>query len=103
MVKKTIVCNPQDYDNDGWPEIFIVGDFAGSKMFWNNKNGTFTECTMGCGINGMEVFCCLLLLFFLLRCCFIVPTHQRITKYFPGLEYLPNPEPLISSGNKIEI
>ena len=34
-----------DFDNDGWLDLFVVGDFWQSKMFWNNGNGTFTECT----------------------------------------------------------
>lgn len=43
-----------DFDNDGWPELFVTGDFGRSKLFWNNKNGTFTECTRDCGIDGNE-------------------------------------------------
>ncbi|XP_065655508.1 uncharacterized protein LOC100209490 isoform X5 [Hydra vulgaris] len=41
-----------DFNNDGWPELLISGDFHGSKLFWNNRNGTFTECTVDCGIDG---------------------------------------------------
>uniref|UniRef100_V9GVG1 Peroxinectin n=1 Tax=Hydra vulgaris TaxID=6087 RepID=V9GVG1_HYDVU len=40
-----------DFNNDGWPELLITGDFFGSKMFWNNKNGTFTECSESCGMD----------------------------------------------------
>lgn len=43
-----------DFDNDGWPELFITGDFGQSKLFWNNKNGTFSECTTKCGVNAMN-------------------------------------------------
>ena len=45
----------QDFDNDGWPDLFVVGDFGRSKLFWNNKDGTFTECTRDCGINEHDV------------------------------------------------
>lgn len=43
-----------DFDNDGWPELLVSGDFGQSKMYWNNKNGTFMECTQKCGINGFH-------------------------------------------------
>ncbi|XP_065199427.1 uncharacterized protein LOC135831094 [Sycon ciliatum] len=39
-----------DMDNDGWQDLIITGDFGTSKVFWNNQNGTFTECTEACGI-----------------------------------------------------
>lgn len=45
----------QDFDNDGWLDLFVIGDFGQSKMFWNKKDGTFTECTVACGINGTQV------------------------------------------------
>ncbi|XP_066911010.1 uncharacterized protein [Clytia hemisphaerica] len=43
-----------DFDNDNWSDLFVTGDFGQSKMFWNNKNGTFTECTKECGIIGNQ-------------------------------------------------
>src|SRR5882724_9272009 len=33
-----------DYDNDGYPDIFITG-FPSSALFHNNRNGTFTDVT----------------------------------------------------------
>lgn len=45
----------QDFDNDGWLDLFVIGDFGQSKMFWNKKDGMFTECTVACGINGTQV------------------------------------------------
>lgn len=43
----------------------MVGDFGRSKLFWNNKDGTFTECTRDCGINEHDVRC---IFFDLLKC-----------------------------------
>jgi len=45
----------QDFDNDGWQDLLVTGDFGQSKMFWNNQNSTFTECTRECGIAGFQV------------------------------------------------
>ena len=36
-----------DFDDDGYPDLFVSGDFQTSVMFWNNGNGTFTEDTLG--------------------------------------------------------
>ncbi len=32
-----------DYNNDGWPDLFIANDTQPNKLFRNNKNGTFVE------------------------------------------------------------
>ena len=32
-----------DYDNDGWPDIYVANDSCASSLFHNNHNGTFTE------------------------------------------------------------
>jgi enediyne biosynthesis protein E4 len=32
-----------DFDNDGWPDIYLACDSTPSLMFRNNHNGTFTE------------------------------------------------------------
>ncbi len=40
-----------DYDNDGWPDLFLSAQ--GSKaLFRNNRDGTFTDETAKSGING---------------------------------------------------
>jgi hypothetical protein len=39
-----------DYDNDGWPDIYITG-YAASKLYRNNANGTFTDVTERAGVN----------------------------------------------------
>ena len=33
-----------DYDNDGWPDLYVANDFAGpDKLYHNNRDGTFTN------------------------------------------------------------
>src|SRR5207244_9348268 len=39
-----------DYDNDGWPDIYITG-FDASKLYRNNGNGKFTDVTERAGGN----------------------------------------------------
>ena len=50
-----------DYDNDGWPDIFLVNgarlDEApgpakpGNRLFHNNRDGTFTDVTVRAGLS----------------------------------------------------
>jgi hypothetical protein len=33
-----------DYDNDGWPDLYVANDFAGpDRLYHNNRDGTFTD------------------------------------------------------------
>jgi hypothetical protein len=32
-----------DYDNDGWPDIYVANDTMPSFLYHNNRNGTFTD------------------------------------------------------------
>ena len=32
-----------DFDNDGWPDIYVANDKGASLLFHNNRNGTFEE------------------------------------------------------------
>jgi enediyne biosynthesis protein E4 len=40
-----------DFDNDGWPDIYVVGPTA-NQLFHNNGDGTFTEVTAKAGVSG---------------------------------------------------
>ena len=43
-----------DFDQDGWPDLALAGDFLTSRMFWNNGDGSFTEDTLGSGVGSDE-------------------------------------------------
>jgi hypothetical protein len=54
-----------DYDNDGWPDIFLVNgmDWPGhaskhatAKLYHNNHDGTFTDVTHKAGLDAEEMF-----------------------------------------------
>ncbi|MCU1233363.1 MAG: hypothetical protein JWP63_1330 [Candidatus Solibacter sp.] len=39
-----------DFDNDGWPDIYVACDSTPSFLFRNNRNGTFTEAGLIKGV-----------------------------------------------------
>jgi hypothetical protein len=39
-----------DFDNDGWPDIYVANDSEMSYLFWNNGDGTFTESGLEAGV-----------------------------------------------------
>ena len=43
-----------DYDNDGWPDLFVADDATPNHLYHNNHNGTFTDEAMvgGIAMNG---------------------------------------------------
>lgn len=43
-----------DYNNDGWPDLFVACDSTPNLLFRNNHDGTFAEVAMeaGCAVNG---------------------------------------------------
>ena len=47
-----------DFDNDGWPDIYVACDSTPSFLFRNNHNGTFTDVGLESGValneDGME-------------------------------------------------
>jgi enediyne biosynthesis protein E4 len=38
-----------DYDNDGWPDIYVTG-YGGNTLYHNNGDGTFTDVTAKAGV-----------------------------------------------------
>jgi len=43
-----------DLDHDGWPDLTVVADFAESRLFWNDGDGTFTDGTDAAGVGTDE-------------------------------------------------
>src|SRR5262249_394620 len=39
-----------DYNNDGWPDIFVANDTQPNKLYRNNKNGTLKEEAVSAGV-----------------------------------------------------
>ena len=42
-----------DFDNDGWPDIYVANDSAASALYHNKKNGTFGDIAIesGCALS----------------------------------------------------
>jgi tetratricopeptide (TPR) repeat protein/peroxiredoxin len=36
-------CGWNDYNNDGWPDLYVVNDFGRKNLYRNNGDGTFTD------------------------------------------------------------
>lgn len=39
-----------DFDNDGWPDIYVANDSTSSALYRNNRDGTFTEIAVEAGV-----------------------------------------------------
>jgi hypothetical protein len=39
-----------DYDNDGWPDLFVANDTQPNKLYRNNHDGTFSEVAVRAGL-----------------------------------------------------
>ena len=44
-----------DFDNDGWPDIYVANDSTASALYQNKKNGKFVDIAMeaGCALSPM--------------------------------------------------
>jgi hypothetical protein len=39
-----------DFDNDGWPDIYVANDSTSSALYHNNRDGTFTDIAIEAGV-----------------------------------------------------
>ncbi len=39
-----------DFDNDGWPDIYVANDSTSSSLYKNNHDGTFTDIAIEAGV-----------------------------------------------------
>ena len=39
-----------DFDDDGWPDIYVANDSTSSALYQNNHDGTFTEIAIAAGV-----------------------------------------------------
>ncbi|HEY6292344.1 MAG TPA: tetratricopeptide repeat protein [Terriglobia bacterium] len=43
-------CTWCDFDEDGWPDLYVVNDFGNKNLYRNNRNGTFTDVAEKAGV-----------------------------------------------------
>ena len=43
-------CNWCDFDQDGWPDLYVVNDFGRKNLYHNNRDGTFTDMAEEAGV-----------------------------------------------------
>ena len=43
-------CAWGDYDNDNWPDLYVVNDFGRKNLYRNNRDGTFTDVAKEMGV-----------------------------------------------------
>jgi hypothetical protein len=51
-------CSWLDYDNDGFPDLFVNNLFDDARLYHNNRDGRFDEVTSRMGIDGPRGFSC---------------------------------------------
>ncbi len=47
---KNLAVGAFDYDNDGWPDLFVANDGIEAYLFHNERNGTFNEVALTSGM-----------------------------------------------------
>ena len=55
----SFACGWNDFNNDGWPDLYVVNDFGRKNLYRNNGNGTFADVSAEAGVEdpgaGMSV------------------------------------------------
>lgn len=55
----SFACGWNDYDNDGWQDLYVVNDFGRNNLYRNDGNGRFTDRSAAAGVEdagaGMSV------------------------------------------------
>lgn len=46
----TLACSWNDYNQDGYPDLYVVNDFGRKILYKNNGNGTFTDVSAEMGV-----------------------------------------------------
>jgi Flp pilus assembly protein TadD/peroxiredoxin len=46
----TFACSWNDYNNDGWLDLYVVNDFGRKVLYKNNGNGTFSDVSAEAGV-----------------------------------------------------
>ena len=46
-------CAWNDYDRDGWPDLYVVNDFGRKNLYHNNGDGTFTDVAGEAGVEDL--------------------------------------------------
>ena len=46
----SFACAWGDYNNDGWPDLFVANDFGRKNLYRNNGNGAFTDVAPEAGV-----------------------------------------------------
>lgn len=46
----SFACGWCDYDQDGWPDLFVANDFGQKNLYHNNGDGTFTDVAREAGV-----------------------------------------------------
>lgn len=50
VTSKALGVTMLDYDQDGWPDVFVANDTQPNKLYRNNADGTFTELGLQAGL-----------------------------------------------------